>query len=270
MDETTPSAEIRPRAPRLTFDAELPRHWLGGSAVATHMANGVNLLFPAGERMFVRSMRRYLDGLDDAELRARVRGFFGQEGQHARAHERYFRVLEAQGYAIGPFLKFYERLAYGVIERLAPPLLRLSVTVALEHYTAIMAELALRERMLDAAPRAMRELLLWHAAEEIEHKSVAFDVLARVEPSYALRMAGLVVATACLAGFWAAATGTLLWQDRDRGATLADLRAQQRERPVVRRVFLRGIREYVRRDFHPAQNDNLHLARTYLADAGLA
>ena len=38
----------------------------------------------------------------------------------------------------------------------------------------------------------------------------------------------------------------------------------------MKRVFLRGIREYARRDFHPSQNDNYHLAREYLAGAGLA
>jgi predicted metal-dependent hydrolase len=36
----------------------------------------------------------------------------------------------------------------------------------------------------------------------------------------------------------------------------------------ARSVFGRGIREYLRRDFHPRQNDNYELARAYLEQAG--
>src|SRR5687768_10365476 len=85
-----------PRRLRLDYTA-IPRHWLGGDPVSTHVANGVNLLFPAGERFFVRSVNRYLDQLKDPKLVARVRGFFGQEGRHARAHEDTFETMRAQG-----------------------------------------------------------------------------------------------------------------------------------------------------------------------------
>jgi predicted metal-dependent hydrolase len=264
------SHAIRPRNPALAFD-DLPRHWFAGSAVATHIVNGVNLLFPAGERFFVRSVRHYLDRIaDDPVLTAQVKGFFGQEGRHAGAHERYFAILEGQGYEIAGFLRAYERSAYAVIEKMSTPALRLSATVALEHFTAIMAEDALAKDMLAEAHPAMQRLLLWHAAEEIEHKAVAFDVLAKVSPGYPLRMAGMAIAIAMLGGFWVAATKMLLRQD---GVTKEAARAEMarlRERsPIAKRVFLRGIREYVRRDFHPSDNDNYHLARDFLAREGL-
>ena len=38
-------------------DAEVPRWWLYGNPVMTHMANGLNLLFPPGERFFIRSVK---------------------------------------------------------------------------------------------------------------------------------------------------------------------------------------------------------------------
>lgn len=241
------------------FDGSLPRHWLGGSALATHLANGVNLLFPAGERFFVRSVRRYLDRLaDDPELRAAVRAFGQQEGLHAQAHERMFAELEAQGLRVQPFLRAYEKVAYGVIEPLASEKLRLSTTAACEHFTAIMAENFLREGLADAMPPIMRDLFRWHAAEEIEHRSVAFEVLQRVDPGYGLRVAGLAMATACLGGFWIAAMLALLAQEE---APLAELRrgrvALKDHNPFGRRVFGRGIRDYLRRDFHPSQATHL-------------
>lgn len=261
----------RPRSPGVDLDAPVPRHWFGGNAFATHVANGVNLLFPAGERFFVRSVNHYLDRVRSPLLRAQIKGFFGQEGRHAKEHERVFQQLEAQGFDVSRFLRFYEAVAYGVIERLSPPSLRLAATAACEHYTAIMAEDALRLRVLDLAHPAMRDLLFWHAAEEIEHRAVAFDVLQEVAPSYALRVAGLGMATLCLGGFWAIGAATLMLQDQDmtRERLVAERRVA-REARGERSVFLRGIREYLRPDFHPSQNDIDNLAAAYLASVGLA
>jgi len=269
--ETSPSLQVR--NPELPFPADLPRHWFGGNAFATHIANSVNLLFPSGERFFVRSVRHYQALIDqDPVLAAEVRAFFGQEGRHAQAHERFFAAMEAQGYVIRPFLRFFERVAWKEIEPRVSPALCLSVTVALEHYTAVLAETALQERHLDHAHPALRALLYWHAAEEIEHRAVAFDVLKRVNPSYALRMGGMALATLGLAAFWLAAMTTLLHQDGLLGSKRLrnERRALRQEREGIgRSVFLRGLRAYARRDFHPKERPIDELAQTYLATAGL-
>jgi hypothetical protein len=254
--------------------AEVPKHWFGGLAVPTHIANGVNLLFPEGERFFVRSVYRYLDRIEDPALRAAIKGFGGQEGRHARAHEDFFTTLRAQGYQLDRFLRFYGWLSYTLLERAAPPALRLSATAAAEHFTAIMAEGITQEAAFEHAHPAMRQLLLWHAAEELEHKSVAFDVLQQVNPSYPLRVAGLAVATAMLATMWWSATLMLLRQDGigpiEAWRRLRAIRKQTGTEPIARRVFARGIRAYLRRDFHPDQHDNYHLAASLLARAAAA
>ncbi|MDB4998481.1 MAG: hypothetical protein JWM74_5913 [Myxococcaceae bacterium] len=262
---STSQAAPQPRTPRLGFSG-VPKRWFAGSAAATQVANGVNLLFPAGERFFVRSVRHYLDQLDDPKLVAEVRGFFGQEGRHAQAHERFFDTLREQGYDVDAILKPYEELAYGRIEKMTSPALRLSVTVALEHFTAILAEDALEADDLAGAHPAMRKLLEWHALEELEHKAVAFDVLRAVHPSYALRVTGIALGSLVLAGFWIQATRALLAQDgmtlRDAGRELGALRkAGERtgrhvSKPIFTRVFLRGIKEYLRPGFHPNDKDH--------------
>lgn len=268
--EATPPT-IKPRRMDFAFDAEVPRHWFAGLPIATHAVNGLNLLFPAGERFFIRSVRHYLDRIDDPELAAQIRGFFGQEGRHAHEHERQFRMLEAQGYEIRPFLARYEAFS-AWFERVCSPEVNLAITAALEHFTATMAEYALTEKPFENAHPVMRDLLLWHAAEEIEHKAVAFEVLERVCPSYAVRVLGLVLGSAFLFTFWRLATKMLLAQDgftRDdvrRG--VAELRASRNRDPLGADVFKKGVREYVQRGFHPRNNDNFHLARTYLEEIG--
>lgn len=265
------SSVPRPRSPGVDLDAELPRYWLADNAWATHIANGVNMLFPAGERFFVRSVNHYMDHVDDPHLKAQIKGFFGQEGRHAKEHERQLRQLEQQGYDVHRILALYERIAFGFLERVSPTSLALATTAAAEHFTAIMAENALKSRLLDHAHPAMRQLLYWHAAEEIEHRAVAFDVLRKVNPSYGLRMAGLAMASVCLTGFWAMAVTVLLTQDTEleKKRLWDDFLAMRAVKE--RRAFLwKGIRSYMRPDFHPSQADIDHLAEEYLSSVGLA
>ena len=267
--ETYGARPIKPRAPGVKFDAAMPRYWFGGMKPASLLANGVNLLFPAGERFFVRSVMHYLPHIDDDVLKAQVRGFAGQEHRHARAHEDYNVLLETQGYRLARFLKVYERIAFDGIERISPASLRLAVTAATEHFTAILAEDALSRGYFAAMNSEVGRLLMWHAAEEIEHKAVAFDVLQKVAPGYPLRMAGLALASALLGGFWFAAVVTLARQDAKLPPEPHREPTQEEKKHTPLDVFARGIRDYARPSFHPNQNDNLPLAVEALRSLGL-
>ena len=242
METTQP---LHARKPKVNLDAPVPRHWFMDNVFATHVANGVNMLFPAGERFFVRSVRHFEDRISDPALRQKMRGFYAQEGSHAREHDRFNRILDEHGLDASRFLHFYERVAYGLIERVAPAELRLSATAACEHFTALMAE------------------------------NVAFDVLREGNDSYALRVAGMAMAASLLSGFWVLGTTTLLAQDREAGAAriLRDWRSLRRKQrkafPDRKPVFSEGIRLYLRREFHPTDAQIDHLAGEYLASVGL-
>lgn len=263
-----------PRAPvprRMDFPFEsVPRLWFGGKTLPTHLANGLNLLFPAGERFFIRSVHAYLDALEDETLRARVRGFFEQEGHHAREHQRFFDMMERQGLVIRPFLDLYERVGYEWLEkRIFGKEMRLATTAACEHFTATFAQGALERDFLDHADPVMRDLLRWHAAEEIEHKSVAYDVLQAVNPSWSLRIRGLALATVTLTGFWMLGTIVLMRQEKvGLRRALAELGKARNETAMFDGSMIRAIVEYARRDFHPSQVPNDHLAEQYLESIG--
>lgn len=263
--------KIQPRPFPEDTIAAVPRHWLAGKVLPTHLANGVSVLFPAGERFFVRSVRKYLKLVEaHPELKEAVRDFAAQEGFHARAHDRQIELLEAQGYKIRPYLRVYETLAYGFLERVFPASYRLATTAACEHFTAVMAENFLSEGFERADP-AMRRLLQWHACEEIEHRAVAFEVLKLADDRYSTRMAGLAIATATLSGFWIAAAAYLMAQEPDAARTaMRELGELMRFQPFGSRVFGRGIKEYMRRDFHPLDRTDLdELAAKHLAMVGV-
>ncbi len=272
-----PTASPRPSLParsvRLPFGEDIPRHW-AHSAFDTHFFNGLNLVFPDGERFFIRAVRDHLPQLDDPALREQARGFFAQEGRHAAEHERYFETLERQGYRIRPFLRRFRRFVAWSQRWPAP--LRLAVTAGAEHYTAAFGREALRQAAIDDIHPVMRSLILWHAAEEVEHKAVAFDVLRGTHPSYALRITGFALAT-CILVVWAGAGMRMLL--RQDGLGRREVRRQraaahQRSDGAMNRALGRAVRDYLRRDFHPdepngAGVDDAALARRRLAELGL-
>src|SRR5262249_576898 len=156
-----------PRDPQLDLSA-VPRHWMANNAVGTAISNGINLLFPHGERFFVRSVNHYLDRIGDPDLKAQAKAFFKQEGHHASAHDDLNAVLRAQGFEIDRFLQRYYKISTWIEQRV-PHILNLAGTAASEHFTAILADGAFKRGLLDSVDPTIRELLAWHAAEEIEH-----------------------------------------------------------------------------------------------------
>ena len=253
------------RAMGLSFD-DLPKHWFFGHPVHTAVVNALSLLFPAGERFFIRSVKHFEDRVTDPELKAAMRAFYGQEAHHQKEHLAANRAMEAQGFELESFMRWWEHFGFEVVEPRFAPEVRLAATAAAEHFTATLAEFALTGTNLEHAHPAMRALLRWHAAEEIEHKSVAFDVLQTVDPRYRTRVLGFVVVSLVLGYGWIRATRHLLRQDSSPRGPMPPT-ARERLPRLVRRVAVR-LADYLKPGFHPEQHDNRALAADYLRGIG--
>jgi uncharacterized protein len=164
---------ITPRDRRFGRAAVQNRWWLGGDPIATAFYNALSVTFPRGEAFFIESVKAHRDGASP-KLAAEIRAFVQQEVVHGREHIAFnSRVTEA-GYDLS-------RLEESVTQSLnmtkgRPQILNLAVTMALEHYTAIMAQQFVRnDAHFAGADDESRNLWRWHAIEEIEHKGVAYD-----------------------------------------------------------------------------------------------
>lgn len=178
LSNTPLDVPILPRNREYDIARSLEGDWFDNHPFKTAWFNAMSITFPLGEKFFIDSVRHFSDQIDDPKLNEDVRGFCGQEGFHRREHQRYNETLcQKRGYQLevmeGRLEKNIQR-AYKFLS----PLERLAATAALEHITAILAESALSEDnpMIDNTDSAMQALWQWHAAEELEHKSVAFDV----------------------------------------------------------------------------------------------
>jgi len=242
------------------------RHWLGGDAYRTALFNALSMSFPLGEQMFIDSLRAIDPArIDDPVLSAQVRDFIGQEASHRFVHEQYNAHLVRQGFAYvrGPALA--ARIArVGTL----PVRLRVAITCALEHYTAVLADGLLRhDSWLAGAEPHMRTLWEWHAAEETEHKAVAFDACRAIGGSYLPRVL-LYVHVSVM--FWldvAIQTTHNLHRDGSlwRAATWKSGLRTWFGRSGLAWHFLKPSLAYFRPSFHPWQHANGKLAEQWLA-----
>jgi predicted metal-dependent hydrolase len=155
----------------------------------------------------------------------------------------------------------------GVGERGIGAKASLAVTAALEHFTATLAELLLR----DEAARGLfghdevQNLFLWHALEESEHKAVAFDVYRAVGGTERMRRTTMNVVTAGFIVGIGLAVGLSLLGDRATyrpGTLFRSLRALWRSSLVSPELW-RELRAYNRRGFHPDDRDASDLVEAW-------
>jgi uncharacterized protein len=170
---TPAELSITPRDRRFGRDAATARLWHGGRVEATAIYNALSTTFPAGEAFFVESVRKFREGVP-AKLADEIKGFTTQEAIHSREHAALNRRAATAGYQLGKLeAQVEKRLA---VTRDKPPIVSLAATMALEHFTAILAHQLLADpRHLDGAEADTAALWRWHAIEEIEHKGVAYD-----------------------------------------------------------------------------------------------
>jgi predicted metal-dependent hydrolase len=171
------STQLELEVRNLKFDVgEVPRHWHGQRKSVTAFFNNLSIFFPAGERFFIQSVKAYKDAVKEPQLARDMRTFYAQEGVHTREHVRYNTMLAEQGYPVEAMDRRVNKLL-AFLKLVLFKRWQLAVTAALEHFTALMADwvLATPQTMADADPN-MAALWRWHAAEENEHKAVAFDV----------------------------------------------------------------------------------------------
>jgi hypothetical protein len=170
---TPADLSITPRDRRFGRETATPRLWHGGRIEATAIYNALSSTFPIGEAYFVESVRAFRDGTPP-KLAEEIKAFTTQEAIHSREHDAFNKRAERAGYDLSKLeARVRERLE---ITKSRPPVVNVAATMALEHFTAILAhELLKNPRHLEGADREAADLWRWHSVEEIEHKGVAYD-----------------------------------------------------------------------------------------------
>ncbi|MGJ8756463.1 metal-dependent hydrolase [Acinetobacter sp. HC8-3S] len=219
--------KILPR--KVKFDWEkTPVDWIPNQPFASYFINEINNILPAGEFWFCRLYNKVLPEITDEKLKEDVQAFIRQEAMHAVAHtsanKEYLsqRNIDIQrNLDIMDFL-FTKALADKPFGKEVPKILdhqwdlfRLGVIATVEHMTCVLGKYALynkRWEELGADPE-MIDLIKWHGSEEIEHRTVAFDLYRHLGGGYIARYYLSVAVIVGVLGLWVDGAAHIMSQD---------------------------------------------------------
>lgn len=252
-----------------------PARWWAGEPFGTAWHNALSATFPRGEAFFIESVKAYREGAN-ARLDAEIRAFVRQEINHTREHVAFNKLAEAHGYDV----KAVDRRVAKMLEltRGRPIILNLAATMALEHYTAMMAhEFLSHPAHFATADPEVRRMWEWHSIEEIEHKGVAFDTWNHATRDWSAwrrwkvrSLMMLIVTGRFFANRWRdslellAQDGITGWKARWGLFTYLTVKPG-----VVRRIFPAWL-AYFKPGFHPWDHDDRALIGKYDSDFAAA
>ncbi len=265
--QTPQDLSIRPRDIAFGRKAAPLRWWMGGDPIATAFYNALSASFPQGERFFIDSVRRFRDAAGP-QLQEQIKAFTTQESIHSREHVFFNQQAEAAGYDLTKINTIIrKRLEFG---RSLPLMYQLSATMALEHFTAVLAHAVLSDPShLEKAPPDIQRMWRWHAIEEVEHKGVAFDTwMAARKDSWRIarwfgRVRAMFMATAIFLEFIVRGTKLFFAQDGiDNAKSWWKLFKFLFGRPGLFRQVLGAYFAFYLPGFHPWHIDDRELVET--------
>jgi uncharacterized protein len=264
MNTSAPIDVLPVRQLQTDFSGGFAGRWHGGDAFRSAYFNALSMSFPAGEQAFINAVKACAERLpaDPAfeALRALTKDFAAQEATHRHVHAQYNAELARQGFENHVESRIWARYeqAKGM-----HPMHHLAITAAYEHYTAVFSEVLLAHpAMMEKAEPQMRKIWLWHALEETEHKAIAFDLYVALKGNYRWRARWFFYTTITFAADTVRQTVHNLWRD----GTLFHPRTWASAAQFLFGRPSRGggwawltfapLACYLKRDFHPWQQDN--------------
>jgi predicted metal-dependent hydrolase len=255
---------ITPRDRRFGRGAAQARWWCGGDPIATAFYNALSVTFPKGEAMFIDAVKAHRDGVPE-KLEREIRAFVQQEVMHSREHVSFNKRVVDAGYDTTSLERTVDEVLALINAR--PKIVNLCATIALEHYTAILAQMFLNDPMaFNGSEGEEAQLWKWHAIEEIEHKGVAYDTWLHATRDWSRfrrwRMKAIMMTLVTLR-FWPKRIRGMLDLLAQDGLTGWRVKARvawfMLGKPgVLRRVFLPWLAFFMP-GFHPWNEDDRHL-----------
>lgn len=275
---------------RMGFDfTDVPEYWVNNSAGLTHFLTALSALFPAGEKFFIDSVRavRYHPALKENEaLQKEISAFIGQEAMHTHEHAGFNMAAQKYGHDVDTLEKNTDTIiqtARKIFAKVAKPvgitqeMVDLTITTALEHFTATIASELLRNPHIQGLMQdeTMKTMWLWHAVEENEHKAVAYDVFEGVFgkglKAYALRTSSLALAMIVLFVVQSYFVARLLKEDK--ALTFDSIKDIYTYAYSPSKGIISGMGKemlyYFKPGFHPNHLDTDDLLATWKAKLGL-
>lgn len=216
--------ELTVRRVRFEFPDDMDPVWIPRRPEFAHACNCVSLIMPFAEPYFVKSIRGALPQLD-SDLQASTADYLRQELAHQGQHKRFNEHITAK-YPGVKRVEGWMRRFYGWLGRTRSLEFNLAFAAGSETIAYSLARWTEKHlgTLFAGADPVPITLYLWHLAEEVEHKSSAYDVFEAVDGSRLRYAWATTVSTVMLALFIWTGTLSMLWTDRRFFSPIAHFR----------------------------------------------
>lgn len=185
-------ADITVRRPEFEWPTDLPVLPIEDDPSRSCEIVGLSFTLPYLEPYLIRTMRVAAKAVDDEDLRADMKAFSGQEAQHYQQHARINDVVRSQLSERGAaqMLALEEGLEADYRRFTDEKSLAFNLAYA-EGFEAMTFALARANTDFSAVATSSSwaDLIGWHLAEEVEHRTVTFDAYERIIGRYPYRAA---------------------------------------------------------------------------------
>lgn len=194
---------------------------------------GLSFTLPYLEPYLIRTMRVAAKEVDDAELAADMKAFSGQEAQHFKQHAMVNDIIRRQLSPEGAaeMQKLEDRLEADYRRYTAEKSLAFNLAYGegFEAMTFAFARASMASPSGTTDPNWI-QLMGWHLAEEIEHRTVTFDAYEAVVGKYPYRVAVGTRAQGHFLGYMLA-MATVVYRDQiDPDITLRKVKLEAAKR----------------------------------------
>ncbi len=163
-----------------------------GDPEQSYLVLGLSLLLPYLEPYLIRTMKEAKKHISDPGLLDDLERFSAQEGQHYRQHNLLNESIRLQGFPKLPELEKKLDADYREFSKSRSLRFNLAYAEGFEALTTASARFSFERGGDPNLHPSVSALFQWHLIEELEHRTVAFDVYDHIYGGYFYRLfAGL-------------------------------------------------------------------------------
>ncbi len=213
-----------------------------GDPEQSYLMIGLSLLLPYLEPYLIRTMKEAKKHINDPHLRDDLERFSAQEGQHYKQHIKLNEALNLEAFPKLPEMEAKLDADYRRFSKEKSLRFNLAYAEGFEALTTASARFTFERGATAGTHPAVAALYNWHLVEELEHRTVAFDIYDDIYGGYWHRLVFGLYAQWHMGSFIYNVTKHMLEADPDAvercGGAEGKKARQRAEWPQIRKLFL--------------------------------
>jgi hypothetical protein len=172
------------------FPPDMERVFVKDDPQTSYMFLGAWMMLPYLEPFLIRTMMQALPHIRDEKLKSDLKHFCAQEGEHYKQHARANDIIRGLNPGFAPVAALEQELDQELkrFSKEKPLLFKLAYAEGFESMTSAVSAVQLDLGMYDRVDSPLADLAKWHVMEELEHRTVAFDVYHAIGGRYLYRV----------------------------------------------------------------------------------